>query len=51
TSGAGLALAGYIIFRAGQTEPRKVRLVPVRGGGKPTATATAPAGAEGGSSA
>ncbi len=51
TSGAGLALAGYIIFRAGQTEPRKVRLVPVRGGGTATAPPPASAGAEGGSSA
>ncbi len=51
TSGAGLALAGYIIARVGQTEPRKVRLIPVRGGRKATASLTAPEGAEGGSSA
>lgn len=43
-SGAGLLLAGYIIYRAVRVEPRGVRLVPVR------ATAVA-AGAEAGGSA
>jgi NADH-quinone oxidoreductase subunit H len=37
TSGAGLALAGYIIYRVVRTEPRSVTLVPVR------ATRAAPA--------
>ena len=44
TSGAGLALAGYIIYRAGRVEPRSVRLVPANPGLK--AGATAGAGAE-----
>jgi NADH-quinone oxidoreductase subunit H len=39
TSGAGLALAGYIIYRVVRTEPRSVTLVPVR------ATRRGPAGA------
>jgi len=33
TSGAGLALAMYIIYRAVDTTPREVRMVPARGGG------------------
>ena len=41
TSGAGLALAGYIIYRAGRVEPRSLRLVPANPGLK----ARAPAGA------
>jgi len=44
TSGAGLALAAYIIYRSVRVEPRSVLLVPARGGG--TATAT-PAGGAG----
>ncbi len=44
TSGAGLALAGYIIYRTGRVEPRSVRLVPANPGLK--ARATAGAGAE-----
>ena len=44
TSGAGLALAGYIIYRAGRVEPRSVRLVPANPGLK--GGATAGAGAE-----
>jgi NADH-quinone oxidoreductase subunit H len=32
TSGAGLALAGYIVYRAVRVEPRSVRLVPARAG-------------------
>ncbi len=51
TSGAGLALAGYIIYRGGQTEPREIRLVPARGSGTATAPPPAPAGAESGGSA
>lgn len=47
TSGAGLVLAGYIIYRAVRVEPRGVRLVPAHGGG-PATPAPAPAGAEGG---
>ena len=39
TSGAGLVLAGFIIYRVVRTEPRSVTLVPVR------ATRAAPAGA------
>ena len=44
TSGAGLALAWYIIYRAVRVEPRGVRLVPAHVG-RPASTA-APAGAE-----
>ena len=46
TSGAGLALAWYIIYRAVRVEPRGVRLVPAHAG-RPATTA-APAGAEAG---
>ena len=48
TSGAGLVLAGYIIYRAVRIEPRVVRLVPAHGG-RP-ATTPAPAGAGSGGS-
>jgi NADH-quinone oxidoreductase subunit H len=40
TSGAGLALAMYIIYRAVDTEPRKLRMVPARGGGSAAQPAT-----------
>ena len=40
TSGAGLALAMYIIYRAVDTEPRELRMVPARGGGSSTQPAT-----------
>ena len=43
TSGAGLALAMYIIYRAVDTEPRKLRMVPARGGGSSVQPATADA--------
>ena len=48
TSGAGLALAVYIIYRAGHIEPRSVRLVPSRGAAPATAPST---GTESGSQA
>ncbi len=48
TSGAGLALAAYIIYRTGRVEPRGVRLVPSRGAPPEAAPA---AGAETGSQA
>jgi hypothetical protein len=41
TSGAGLVLAGYIIYRAVRIEPRAVRLVPAHGGRPSTAQAAA----------
>lgn len=41
TSGAGLALAMYIIYRAVDTEPRELRMVPARGGGSSAQPATA----------
>ncbi len=44
TSGAGLLLLGYVIYRAVRVEPRRVRLVPAN-----PARATAPASAEAGS--
>lgn len=40
TSGAGLALAMYIIYRAVDTEPRKLRMVPARGGASSAQPAT-----------
>ncbi len=40
TSGAGLALAMYIIYRAVDTEPRELRMVPARGGGSSAQAAT-----------
>ena len=43
TSGAGLALAVYIIYRAVETEPRELRMVPARGGGASAQLATADA--------
>jgi len=43
TSGAGLALAMYIIYRAVETEPRELRMVPARGGGSAARPATADA--------
>ncbi len=43
TSGAGLALAMYIIYRAVETEPRELRMVPARGGGSPAQATTADA--------
>ena len=43
TSGAGLALAMYIIYRAVDTEPRELRMVPARGGGSSVQPATADA--------
>jgi NADH-quinone oxidoreductase subunit H len=42
TSGAGLALAMYIIYRSVETEPRTLRMVPSRGGG----ASLQPAGAD-----
>ena len=36
-SGAGLFLAGYIIYRAVRVEPRTVELVPAHGGSVATA--------------
>ena len=48
TSGAGLALAFYIIYRSSRTETRGVRLVPSRGAAPATAPTT---GAETGSQA
>ncbi len=47
TSGAGLALACYIVYRSVRVEPRGVRLVPAGRARLPAATATA----EGGSGA
>jgi NADH-quinone oxidoreductase subunit H len=44
TSGAGLALAGYIIYRAVRTEPRSLTLVPVRATRGGPASAAAEAG-------
>lgn len=41
TSGAGLALAMYIIYRAVDTEPRELRMVPARGGASSEQPATA----------
>ncbi len=41
TSGAGLALAMYIIYRAVDTEPRELRMVPARGGGSAAQPVTA----------
>ncbi len=41
TSGAGLALALYIIYRAVDTEPRELRMVPARGGGSAAQPVTA----------
>ena len=43
TSGAGLALAMYIIYRAVDTEPRELRMVPARGGASSAQPATADA--------
>jgi len=47
TSGAGLLLAGYIIYRAVRVEPRGVRLVPAHGARTGTAPSTASAEAGG----
>ena len=41
TSGAGLVLAMYIIYRAVDTEPRELRMVPARGGGSSVQATTA----------
>ncbi len=41
TSGAGLALAMYIIYRAVETEPRELRMVPARGGASAAQPTTA----------
>lgn len=46
TSGAGLLLAGYVMYRAVRVEPRGLRLVPARGGG--TVAVPRTAGAEAG---
>ncbi len=40
TSSVGLALAMYIIYRAVDTEPRELRMVPARGGGTAAQAAT-----------
>ncbi len=40
-SGAGLALALYIIYRSTRMEPRTVELIPARGGGSSPSPATA----------
>ena len=40
TSGVGLVLAMYIIYRAVDTEPRELRMVPARGGGSAAQPAT-----------
>ncbi len=45
TSGAGLVLAGYIIYRAVRVEPRGLRLVPAHGG--PPAPSAAETGGSG----
>lgn len=50
TSGAGLLLAGYIVYRAVRVEePQAVSVVPAHGD-RPAAAASAPAGAESGGS-
>ena len=44
TSGAGLLLAGYIIYRSARVEPRSLRFVPARGGRGVTAPSAAEVG-------
>jgi len=47
TSGGGLALAGFIIYRAVRREPRRLRMVPARGGPERIVPVTGPAEAGG----